>query len=66
MMSSCRWRSAARLGDLGRSPFEYPIGPIAPLREFAAKGAIELGYGRFTVVDPAALVHFAGLALPDD
>ncbi len=36
------------------------------LREFAAKGLIELGYGRFTVVDPAALDHFAGLALPDD
>lgn len=75
-------RVAARLGDLGRSPFEYPVGPIAPLRnisqeelamsvaatrprineilrEFAAKGLIELGYGRITVVDPAALDHFA-------
>jgi CRP-like cAMP-binding protein len=75
-------RVAARLGDLGRSPFDYPVGPIAPLRnisqeelamsvvatrprineilrDFAARGLIELGYGRITVTDPEALDLFA-------
>jgi CRP/FNR family transcriptional regulator len=75
-------RVAARLGDLGRSPYDYPVGPIAPLRnisqeelamsvaatrprineilrDFAAKGLIELGYGRITVIDPVALDRFA-------
>ena len=75
-------RVAARLGDLVRSPFEYPVGPIAPLRnisqeelamsvvatrprineilrDFAARGLIELGYGRITVIDPDALDLFA-------
>ncbi|HKX88761.1 MAG TPA: Crp/Fnr family transcriptional regulator [Sphingopyxis sp.] len=75
-------RVAARLGDLGRSPYDYPVGPIAPLRnisqeelamsvaatrprineilrDFAARGLIELGYGRITVIDPDALGRFA-------
>ncbi len=32
------------------------------LREFAARGLIELGYGRITVIDPDALDLFAAKA----
>lgn len=28
-------RVAARLADLGRSPYDYPVGPIAPLHSFS-------------------------------
>lgn len=75
-------RVAARLCDLGRSPYDYPVGPVAPLRnisqeelamsvaatrprineilrDFAARGLIEIGYGRITVMDPAELDRFA-------
>ena len=75
-------RVAARLCDLGRSPYDYPVGPVAPLRnisqeelamsvvatrprineilrDFVARGLIELGYSRITVIDPAALDLFA-------
>lgn len=75
-------RVAARLADLGRSPYQFPVGPVVPLhnfsqeelamsvaatrprineilRDFAARGMIELGYGKITVVDLAALERFA-------
>lgn len=75
-------RVAARLADLGRSPYDYPVGPMASLRnisqeelamsvaatrprineilrDFVAKGLIELGYGRITVIDPNELDRFA-------
>lgn len=75
-------RVAARLADLGRSPYDYPVGPMASLRnisqeelamsvaatrprineilrDFAARGLIELGYGRITVIDPAEIDRFA-------
>lgn len=75
-------RVAARLCDLGRSPYEYPVGPVAPLRnisqeelamsvvatrprineilrDFAAKGLIEIGYGWIAVIDPIELDRFA-------
>jgi len=75
-------RVAARLSDLGRSPYQFPVGPVVPLRnfsqeelamsvvatrprinkilrDFAAKGMIELGYGQITVIDLPALERFA-------
>ena len=75
-------RVAARLCDLGRSPYQFPVGPVVPIRnisqeelamsvaatrprineilhDFAARGLIELGYGRITILDSAALDRFA-------
>jgi CRP/FNR family transcriptional regulator len=75
-------RVAARLCDLGRSPYQFQIGPVASLRnisqeelamsvaatrprineilhDFVARGLIELGYGRITIINAPALEYFA-------